>query len=260
VKIAGMLRLRSAHSKEFDILEKNIDSRLSGYIDSARPNYVEKVLALYSSLDVEAAIWAESDLPPIDYVTVRKETIHVFEVEVSRVLAYIEETSWSAYIHEERNDFDMSLNKAYPEPCTVLVRSPLRTENLITSTTYEIAGGPKIFRPIRVVDHRQGSTIELDNLPLHPQLGIPVWKDSSGHVTCTHERRNDGSIHIIDYWAEPPKQGHGKRGLQEFRDLYRGRKIYAVNVEGPPTGFWITCFCWGLVDGVFDDEGRSLLQ
>ncbi len=139
-----LVRALTRHGEGFDILSHPIDPARSFYVE-AISDYPTKVRKLYRELGIDSAIWATPDSQPFGLFEIGKECEHVLEVDEGRIVAYVNETEWSAYISGELDSFEYSrLPVTYPS-MSLLIPTPILPGEVKRYRRYECTNGPESF-------------------------------------------------------------------------------------------------------------------
>lgn len=140
-----MLRLITQHSLDFDILSSTVDHSRSPYFNSVE-EYVAKLKAFYAELGVAEVLWTSPEDEPRDGMTVLKPAEYLLEVDESRVVAYVDELSWSPYVTGETDaPFRYSRSPERYGVTSILIAMPLRREEVIEYRRYQIDNPDRFY-------------------------------------------------------------------------------------------------------------------
>jgi hypothetical protein len=135
------IRVTTRHSEGFDICAGTIDASKSPYARTVG-DYTAKVKAFYRQLGVPTAIWAVPEVERPKYLEPRKTVEYVLEVDESRVVAYVDEEEWSAYLYGKRGDFAFSEAPAPYRMTSILIRAPVARAEVKARRRYRCTNGP----------------------------------------------------------------------------------------------------------------------
>jgi hypothetical protein len=123
------IRVTTRHGQDFDIHAAVIDPAKSPYARSFHEDvYQWKVRAFYAELGVSSAMWTTPDSQAFPKAFEPHKPIeYLLEVEEERVIAYVDEMTWSPYLHGMRPRFEYSRTPKWYENTSVLVATPIRT-------------------------------------------------------------------------------------------------------------------------------------
>lgn len=124
------LLLATRHSEDFDIHTGFVDPARSPYVATFGDKYFQKVREFYNRLGVNSAIWAVPISQAFEFFEFDKPLEYRLEVQEDRVIAYVEEWTWSEYLQGRRTDFQYSLVPIAYERASVLVAPPLTQEEI----------------------------------------------------------------------------------------------------------------------------------
>ncbi len=119
-----MLRLLTRHPEDFDILSSDIDPARSLYAEH-NPRYASRVRALYAGLGIRTAIWTVHENQSFQAFESGKPLEYLLEVQPGRVVAYVDEGSWSYYVLGQAATFRYSRTPATYQYTSILVAPPL---------------------------------------------------------------------------------------------------------------------------------------
>ena len=131
------------HDKDFDIYTHPVDPAKSPY--ARYPGYTEKVAAFYKRLGVTSALWAFPFHQPLKTVERCKQYGYILQLDESRVIAYVNESTWSPYIFGEREDFEYSTAPTEYEFTSLIIPTPIDQNELQFSRQYRNTNGPDHF-------------------------------------------------------------------------------------------------------------------
>jgi hypothetical protein len=121
------IRVTTRHDGGFDILTDTIDPAKSSYARTV-PDYVQKITRFYTELGVKSAVWTAAWQP--EFLESDKPVEYLLELSENRVIAYVDEETWSAYLFGRRRDFVYSRTPAQYRFTSVLVAVPVRREEV----------------------------------------------------------------------------------------------------------------------------------
>src|SRR5262249_40788157 len=86
--------------------------------------------ALYAQLGIESAIWAwpEHQLP--EFFESGKPLEYLLEIEEHRIIAYVDEVTWSPYLNDKAEAFKFSRTPKAFEITSILVAPPIKGEEV----------------------------------------------------------------------------------------------------------------------------------
>ena len=137
------IRVLTRHSEDFDIHTVTVDPAKSTYAHLA--NYTLKVTTFYRQLGIRSAIWARPESDPFLFLEMGKELEYVLEVNESRVAAYVEESTWSAFLYGKRDTFDYSLTRQKYQDTSVIIPTPIEKDEVMAIRRYRSTNGPGSF-------------------------------------------------------------------------------------------------------------------
>ena len=132
------------HDKDFDIYTHPVDPAKSPY--ARYPGYTEKFAELYEQLGVTSALWAFPAQPAPKSVERCKQYEYVLDLDESRVIAYVNESTWSPYIFGEREDFEYSTAPREYEVMSLIIPTPIKQKELRLLRRYQNTNGPDHFK------------------------------------------------------------------------------------------------------------------
>ncbi len=121
------LRVTTRHDEKFDVLTEIIDPTKSPYAESVN-DYVRKVKAFYAVLGVKCAIWTAAWQP--EFFETDKPVEYLLELSEERVIAYVDEQTWSAYLFGQGTDCEYSRTPVQYAMTSVLVAPPIKSEEV----------------------------------------------------------------------------------------------------------------------------------
>jgi hypothetical protein len=119
------IRVITRHGDGFDIYSATIDPAKSPYANCVA-NYTQKILDFYSQLGVTSAQWTATWEP--EFIEADKHFEYLLELTEDRVIAYVDEQSWSSFLFGKTNSFEYSRTPMQYEYTSVLVTPPIRRE------------------------------------------------------------------------------------------------------------------------------------
>ena len=144
-----MIRVTTRHPEDFDILSTSIDPSRSPYAKS-NPLYLAKLKTLYEKLTVQAAVWTTPQDQPPEFFEEYKSVEYLLEIEPERIIAYVDEWTWSTFLAGQCQDFKYSLVPARYRNTSILVAVPLRADEVKEIRRYRC--GPRRNREL--IDRR----------------------------------------------------------------------------------------------------------
>ncbi len=123
------IRVTTRHSEDFDVLTEMIDPTKSPYVESVN-DYVRKITGFYTELGVKSAIWTWAAAWQPEFFESDKPVEYLLELSEDRVIAYVDEQTWSPYLYGKRKDFVYSRTPVQYTYTSVLVTAPLRREEV----------------------------------------------------------------------------------------------------------------------------------
>ncbi len=123
------------HDADFNILSHPVDPGRSPYADT-QPGYVGKIEAFYSELGIASAIWASPAESPCPYVEYGKECEYFLHLDPSRIVAYVNEKTWSPFLYGKRDDFEYSRTRTTYEHTSLIICTPLDASEVIRFCRY----------------------------------------------------------------------------------------------------------------------------
>lgn len=133
------IRVLTRHSEDFDIHAETVDPAKSSY--ARMPNYALKVTAFYQQLGIRSAIWAVLESEPFSFLEGGKNIEYVLEVNESRVVAYVDESIWSAYLYGKRDTFDYSTTPQEYQSTSVIIPTPIKQVEVKAIRRYRRTNG-----------------------------------------------------------------------------------------------------------------------
>jgi hypothetical protein len=121
------IRVTTRHDDGFDILTDRIDPEKSPYARTV-PGYLQKIKRFYTELGVASAMWTAAWQP--EFFETDKPLEYLLELSEHRVIAYVDEETWSPYLFGKRHDFVYSLTPVQYEFTSVLVAVPVKREEV----------------------------------------------------------------------------------------------------------------------------------
>jgi hypothetical protein len=124
------IRVTTRHGEGFDLHIDSPEPAKSPYAAFFGEQYVQKVLAFYKELGVTSAMWTTPATQPPEWFEPFKPLEYLLEINEDRVIAYVDELTWSGYLHGKCNSFLFSRRPIEYEIASVLVRTPIRKEEV----------------------------------------------------------------------------------------------------------------------------------
>jgi hypothetical protein len=124
------IQVLTRHGEEFDILTDKIDPTKSHYARFFGNNYVTKISAFYAELGTRAVMWTRPISQPFDAFEPSKSIEYLLEIPETRVVAFVDELTWSAYLHGKCKSFRYSRLPIQYESTSVLVTTPIKREEV----------------------------------------------------------------------------------------------------------------------------------
>ena len=137
------IRVLTRHPEDFDIHTVTVDPAKSSYAHLA--NYTLKLTAFYRQLGIRSAIWATPESEPFAYLETGKNFEYVLEVDESRVVAYVDEATWSAYLYGNKGTFDYSTTPQDYQNTSVIIPTPIKKDEVKAIRRYRRMNGPGSF-------------------------------------------------------------------------------------------------------------------
>lgn len=138
------------HSEDFDIHTETIDPALSPYVRTVR-NYVAKISAFYSRLGICSAMWTTPAADRPMYLETCKPVEYVLELDEDRIVAYVNEKTWSAYLYDKRKTFDYSTTPKHYKMTSILVAIPIRKADVKAFRRYRRTNGPDKYELVEEI-------------------------------------------------------------------------------------------------------------
>lgn len=140
-----LMRVLTRHSQDFDIHTVTVDLGKSPYADIPGYDYVLKVTEFYRKLGIRSAIWGTPESEPLLCLETGKEFEYVLEVDESRVVAYVDEPIWSAYLAGSRDTFEYSTKPRDYQDTSVIIPTPIKKDEVKGIRRYRRTNGPGSF-------------------------------------------------------------------------------------------------------------------
>jgi hypothetical protein len=121
------IRVTTRHGEDFDILTEMIEPKKSPYAETVN-GYVEKIANFYALLGVKSAMWTAAWVP--EAFEFQKPVEYLLELSEDRVIAYVDEQTWSPYLFGQRIDFQYSRAPARYAMTSVLVAPPIKRDEI----------------------------------------------------------------------------------------------------------------------------------
>lgn len=125
----SMIRVTTRHPERFNILSVDIDPARSLYAEG-NDHYASKVKTLYAELGVQTAIWTTPVEQPLEFLEPGKPIEYLLEIESRRVIAYVDEMTWSHFLCDQRKTFHYSRTPVTYEVTSILVAAPIKREEV----------------------------------------------------------------------------------------------------------------------------------
>ena len=138
------VRALTRHPEDFDIFTEHVDSGRSSYVTTFS-SYTGKIAAFYRELGVTSAIWAIPEHHGFQLVEYDKPVEYVLEVNDDRIIAYVDDASWTAYLSGQHDTFRYSTTPEHYELTSLLIRPPLRRSEVKIRRLYRTTNGPCSF-------------------------------------------------------------------------------------------------------------------
>jgi len=124
-----MIRVTTRHSEDFDILSCDIDPARSPYAELSA-DYALKIRAFYSDLGVQMSIWTNPVEQPPSFFEPIKPVEYMLEIAKDRIVAYVDEETWSPFLLNGRPTFEFSRTPVSYKMTSILVAAPIRPEEV----------------------------------------------------------------------------------------------------------------------------------
>ena len=124
------IRVVTRHPPEFHIFTDAVDPAKSRYADLF-PDYVSKISQFYDQIGIRSAIWTIPESQRPDHVETCKPVEYLLEIDESRVVAYIDELTWSPYLQSDRSSFEFATSPMEYEKMSILVAAPITKRELV---------------------------------------------------------------------------------------------------------------------------------
>lgn len=139
------IRVLTRHSQDFNIHTVTVDLAKSPYADIPGYDYVLKVTEFYRKLGIRSAIWATPESEPFLCLETGKEFEYVLEVDESRVVAYVDESTWAAYLEGNQGTFHCSTTRQEYQSTSVIIPTPIKQVEVKAIRRYRRTNGPGSF-------------------------------------------------------------------------------------------------------------------
>ncbi len=123
------IHVLTRHCESFNILTDHIDPTRSPYADTVN-DYVQRIRDFYWALGVKSAMWAWAAWSPPEFFETDKPVEYSLQLSADRIIAYIDEKSWSDYLYGKRFDYVYSREPAQYESTSVLIALPVKREEI----------------------------------------------------------------------------------------------------------------------------------
>ena len=130
------IKASTRHDEHFDIFTDRVDPSRSPYAGTVK-SYVKKVAEFYQQLGISSAIWATPINQPPKYVELGKEYEYFLRLDQSRIVAYVNEKTWSPYLYGERSDFEHSRTPITYEHTSLVISAPLLPHEVTERQIYD---------------------------------------------------------------------------------------------------------------------------
>ena len=139
-----LIELITRHAPDFDLISAGIDPGKSPYAPYVGDQYARRITAFYNDIGVTSAVWTWPSSQPPQFFEPCKPIEYVLDVDETRVIAYVDEDTWSPYLFGKRSSFNYSRCPVKYPITSMLIESPVRIEEI------------REIRRYRVNDHGQG--------------------------------------------------------------------------------------------------------
>ena len=93
------------HGEGFDILTHKIDPAKSPYARFFGERYVRKISSFYAELGTCSVMWTRPISQPFEAFEPDKAIEYLLEIPETRVIAFVDELTWSGYLHGKYKSF-----------------------------------------------------------------------------------------------------------------------------------------------------------
>ncbi len=138
------IQLTTRHPKDFNIHVETIDPALSPYSKTVR-DYASKIAEFYSKLGISSAIWTVKASERPRFLETSKPVEYLLELAEDRIVAYVDEATWSAYLYGKRESFDYSRTTLQYEMTSILVATPISKAEVKAIRRYRRMNGPNKY-------------------------------------------------------------------------------------------------------------------
>jgi len=135
------IRVTTRHSEDFDICAESLEPEKSPYARGVR-DYAAKVKAFYQQLGVRSAMWTTPEAERPKHLETQKTIEYVLEVDERKVVAYVDESSWSDYLYGKREDFSFSKTPRQYAITSILITTPVTKGEVKAIRRYRRTNGP----------------------------------------------------------------------------------------------------------------------
>jgi hypothetical protein len=135
------IRITTRHGEDFDICAETVEPGKSPYARNVR-DYTAKVMAFHAQLGVRSAMWTTPEAERPKYLERCKPVEYLLEVDEGRVVAYVDELSWSDYLYGRREDFDFSKTPRQYAMTSILISTPIEKAEVKAIRRYRCTNGP----------------------------------------------------------------------------------------------------------------------
>ena len=147
---AMMVQLTTRHSEDFDIHTETVDPALSSYVQEVR-DYASRVTAFYSQLGVRSAIWTVPASQRPESLETIKPVEFLLELAEDRIVAYVDESTWSDYLADKRGSFDYSTTPMQYKMTSILVATPITKAEVKAVRRYRCTNGPNKYELVEEI-------------------------------------------------------------------------------------------------------------
>ena len=148
-----LIRVATRHSEDFDIHTEEVDPSRSSYNKPPIKDYVPKVRAFFDELGIQSAIWAWYETETPKQVETKKPVEYVLEVEEERIIAYVNESTWSPFVFGKRDSFEYSTEPTKYKMTSLIIPTPITKDEAKKRRLYRLlGGGPDKFELAEEID------------------------------------------------------------------------------------------------------------
>lgn len=142
-----LIKAITRHDAGFDIISHPIDPAQSPHARHY-PDYERKMLEFYKRLGIKSALWAYPENQQPERVEAKKKCEYVLEVEESRIVAYVNEATWSPYVIGKWDHYEYSVTPTKYNEMSLLIQTPICEEEVLRFRRYRCISGPDNFEVI----------------------------------------------------------------------------------------------------------------